>query len=114
MTLFNPDKKEKPTYRDLLEPAMKITDQEDADQYLKKYIAHVQSYLDRKPRTDGITAEQIAKVNLGFYATLYYDHETRERVERLFDCGIPLLRAHQKMLNRLLLLITPANVNDKD
>lgn len=89
MTLFNPSKKESLTLGECLEPAMKITEQGDADQYLKQYIAFIQISLDKEPRKDAMTAEQIAKINLGYWAG-YYDNETRERVEKLFKCVHPI------------------------
>ena len=92
MTQFNPDKKQTMTYGETLGPAMEITGQEDADQYLENYVAFMQKYLDREPRSDGMTAEQIAKINLGCYAG-YYDHETRLRVEKLFKCSHPVFGA---------------------
>lgn len=89
MTKFNPNKKKNLTYGECLGPAMEITDQDDADQYLRDYVAHIQSALDKEPRGDAMTAEQIAATNLGYFAG-YYDNETRERVERLFKCSHPV------------------------
>jgi len=89
MTKFNPENKESMTYRECLGPAMEITDPEDARQYLQDYVAFTQKHLDQNPRTDGLTAEDIAKANLGYYAG-YYSNETRERVERLFSCSHPV------------------------
>lgn len=88
-TKFNPDGKETLTYGECLGPAMQITDEADAQQYLADYVAYIQRALDREPRTDGMTAAQIAATNLGYYAG-YYDHETRVRVERLFHCAHPI------------------------
>jgi len=89
MTQFNPEKKEILTYEECLDPAMKITDQQDADQYFKEYISFIQKYLDKEPRTDEMTAQQIAKENLGYYAG-YYNLETRIRIETLFKCSHPV------------------------
>lgn len=89
MTKFNPENKEILTYGECLRPAMSITDQEDADQYLKDYISYQQRWLDKEPRINTITAEQMCKINLGYYAG-YYNNETRERVERLFCCTHPI------------------------
>lgn len=89
MTPFNPEEKDAPTYGDCLRPAMEITEQADADQYMAAYVSHIQRHLDAQPREDDMTAEQIAKVNLGYFAG-YYDHETRERVERLFRTRHPV------------------------
>ena len=89
MTKFNPENKEELTYGDLLKPAMEITDPQDAQQYLTEYVKWVQKALDKEPRDDDMTAEQIAGVNLGYYAG-YYDNETRVRVEELFMCSHPV------------------------
>lgn len=89
MTKFNPDNKEILTYGEALGPAMKITDPEDAKQYLKEYVAYQEIMLIKEPRNDGMTAEQMCKINLGYYAG-YYDNETRARVERLFNCSHPI------------------------
>ena len=89
MTQFNPTKKEVLTYGECLHPAMKITDKADAAQYLRDYVAYIQAALIEQPREDGMTAAQIASVNLGYFAG-YYDNETRERVERLFKCSHPI------------------------
>jgi len=89
MTTFNPENKATLTYGECLGPAMEITDPEDAKQYLEDYVNYIQAALDKEPRDDSKTALEIAGVNLGYYAG-YYDNETRERVERLFDCSHPV------------------------
>lgn len=89
MTTFNPENKEILTAGESLGRAMNITDPEDAQQYLKAYVAFMQKYLDKEPDPKGKTAEQIAKSNLGYYAG-YYDNETRKRVEKLFCCSHPV------------------------
>ena len=90
MTKFNPDNKGTLTYEETLGPAMEITDRADAEQYLAAYVAFIQEALDAEPRSDGLTAAEIASQNLGYYAG-YYSRETRERVERLFNCAHPIL-----------------------
>jgi hypothetical protein len=89
MTKFNPANKETLTFGETLEPAMEIQDEADAKQYMKDYITFIQKELDKKPREDNKTAEQIVKINLGYFAG-YYDNKTRERVERLFCCSHPI------------------------
>ena len=89
MTPFNPEQKDELTYQDCLGPAMEITEQDDADQYLAAYVAYIQKCLDEEPRLDDMTAEQIATNNLGYYAG-YYSSDVRERVERLFRCAHPV------------------------
>ena len=85
MTKFNPENKKILTYGDCLKPAMDITAAADARQYLKDYIAYIQTKLDEEPRKYSMTAAQIAAINLRYFAG-YYDNETRVRVERLFKC----------------------------
>jgi hypothetical protein len=89
MTEFNPENKDTLTIGETLGPAMEITDPEDAQQYFIDYVAHIQKFLDKEPRDDDMTAEEIAKTNLGYFAG-YYDNETRERVEKLFTCAHPI------------------------
>lgn len=89
MTKFNPENKETLTFGECLGPAMEIQDEADAKQYLAEYVAFIQKDLDKKPRNDGMTAEKIAKVNLGYFAG-YYDFETMERVNRLFMTCHPI------------------------
>lgn len=84
MTKFNPENKKSLTYGECLHPAMEITDESDAQQYLADYIA----YIKTSPCKDGMAGEQIASANLGYFAG-YFDNETRERVERLFKCSHP-------------------------
>lgn len=65
-------------------PAMKITDQAEADKYFEECVQHMMSF--GKSRAE---AESIERKNLGYYAG-YYDRETRERVEQLFSCVHPI------------------------
>lgn len=65
-------------------PAMKITDQEEADKYFLMLVGI--SMKDGQSRED---AEKIQRANLGYFAG-YYDHETRLRVEKLFNCVHPV------------------------
>lgn len=89
MTKFNVENKDLLTIGESLGPAMKITDEADAVQYKKAYMAYIQKYLDVEPDKDGRTANEIANINLGYFAG-YYSDETRERVERLFCCSHPV------------------------
>lgn len=89
MTKFNPENKETLTYGECLDPAMKITDPEDAKQYFADYLAFMEkNFEDASGR---YTPQEVCKINLGWYAG-YYDYETRERVERLFITAHPILR----------------------
>lgn len=87
MTKFNPEGKDTLTYGECLEPAMLITEQSDADQYLADYIKFQEGNM--KEATGNHTPEQICKINLAYYAG-YYSNETRERIERLFKCSHPV------------------------
>ncbi len=75
-------------------PAMKITDKDDADQYLESYVSYLIPYVidNNKDKDDIFIYEEsvkIAKYNLGYYAG-YFDNSTRERVEKLFNCSHPV------------------------
>lgn len=83
------------TYRDLLEPAMRITSQEEADYYwelLVSYqmgalmgIEHIR-YAEGECRQK---AEENTRINLGYYAG-YFDKEVQERVNHLFKTTHPI------------------------
>lgn len=109
MTKFNPTNKpeNKLTYGDTLGPAMKITDPEDAKQYLKAYIEYIVRNFPKDEKIKILEfahsnngninvnrmieakAEAIAKSNLGYWAG-YGDNKLRERVENLFNCSHPI------------------------
>lgn len=65
-------------------PAMKITEQAEADEYFEACVAHCMSFGTKREE-----AEKIERSNLGYYAG-YWDGDTRERVERLFKCAHPI------------------------
>lgn len=88
-TKFNPENKEVLTYGECLDPAMKITDKENADQYFNDYVKYTQKFLDEEPREDNKTAADIARINLGYYAG-YYGHDVQKRVEKLFLTAHPI------------------------
>ncbi len=67
------------------QPAMKITEQADADAYFERCVEHAMRRWG-KSRYD---AEQGERANLGYYAG-YCSNETRARVERLFRCAHPI------------------------
>jgi hypothetical protein len=93
MTKFNPENKDVLTYGECLSPAMEITDKADADQYKRDYIAFTERALKENPNPDkNLTAEKIVNINLAYFAG-YYSAETRERVERLFECAHPVFGA---------------------
>lgn len=68
-------------------PAMAFTTQAEADSCFEQLVEHTMSF--GKSREE---AESIERQNLGYYAG-YYDHETRERVERLYGCKHPIFGA---------------------
>lgn len=81
-TKFNPENKESLTVGEALNPAMEITDQDEADAYLKDYVALLQKLIDKKPSGPS-TAMDVARINIGYYAC-YFGEETQERVKKLF------------------------------
>lgn len=85
MTKFNPEGKETLTVKESLDPAMKITDKKDAEQYFRDLIVY---YQNKNPKADITRVIEATKAALGYYAG-YFDHETRERVEDLFECAHP-------------------------
>jgi len=79
------EKRAKVTYRDTLRPAMEITDEQEAKEYLDCYVTYLVTQF-------GITvkrAEEDARSNIGYYAG-YYNSETRQRVKRLFNASHPI------------------------
>ncbi len=76
------------TFRDQLGPAMEVTDPEEAAEYYRKYVDWLVSANGKsREYNDGV-----ARANLGYFAG-YYDNETRERVEKLFQCAHPVFGA---------------------
>jgi len=73
------------TIGDLYRPAMKITDQEEADEYIESLI----NWAVTKHRQSREKAEKIQRSNLGYFAG-YFDSETMERVNRLFNTVHPI------------------------
>lgn len=72
------------TIGDKYDPAMKITEQAEADEYFAACVRHCMSHGPTQAE-----AERIERSNLGYYAG-YYSSETRQRVERLFKCAHPI------------------------
>lgn len=85
MTQFNPENKKLLTFGEALGPAMKIVDQEDADQYYEAYVNYLMSVSDCTREK----AEEVCKANLGYYAG-YYDAAVFNRVHKLFKCLHPI------------------------
>jgi len=82
----------KATYGEKYDPAMKITDQAEADAYFERLVEHQMSHgLSNREES-----ENIERANLGYYAG-YYSNETRSRVERLFKCQHPMFGAIDKV-----------------
>lgn len=74
------------TYGKLYEPAMAITDPAEAQEY---FYALVRNLECRFPHLTLARCEEITRINLGYFAG-YYGHETRERVERLYNTAHPV------------------------
>jgi len=69
------------------DPAMAITDQDEADRYFETLVTMAMSKgLERD------AAEVQERHNLAYYAG-YFNAETRARVERLFACQHPAFGA---------------------
>lgn len=83
---------EKITIGEKYDPAMKITDQAEADAYFARCVEHTM----RVRPCGRVMAESIERQNLGYYAG-YGSHETRQRVERLFKCSHPIFGAVDKV-----------------
>lgn len=81
------------TYTEKYDPAMKITDQAEADAYLEECVSHAMLHLAERgevpPDRRREQAEVIERGNLGYWAG-YYGDDVRERVERLFRCAHPI------------------------
>jgi hypothetical protein len=75
------------TIGDKYRPAMEIQDQEEADNYFKQCVRHTMMHGEQPMSQE--EAERIERINLGYFAG-YYGPETRERVERLFNCSHPV------------------------
>jgi diaminopimelate decarboxylase len=73
------------TYGESLDPAMKITDQTEADEYFEALVQNLMKF-GHKTREE---STRIQKSNLGYYAG-YYDDETMRRVNRLFKIAHPI------------------------
>lgn len=80
MTVFNPDNKDMLTYGETLGPAMKVVDQEDADQYFEQYVQYMMS-RGNYSREEAI---KICKINLSYFAG-YHSPETWKRVAKLYN-----------------------------
>ena len=75
------------TFGDKYGPAMKITDQAEADAYFERCVLHTMTF-----GRDRAEAEQTERINIGYYAG-YYDGETQERVNQIFRTTHPIFGA---------------------
>lgn len=73
------------THGECLHPAMKITEQADADNYLAAYVG----YLEWRG-TLPVNARSIALGNIGYFAGYFGDGEVAERMNRLFRATHPI------------------------
>ncbi len=74
------------TLREKYDPAMDITDPDQAAQYFEECVQHNMAHSGNSREK----AEAIERANLGYWAG-YYSKETRLRVEELFQCQHPIL-----------------------
>jgi hypothetical protein len=72
--------------REVYGPAMKITNPEDAQNYFNCLVQYMFSVDMTKTREEHT---KIQKSNLAYFAG-YYDTETSNRVQRLFQCVHPI------------------------
>ena len=73
------------TIGEMYGPAMKMTEQAEADEYFELLVQWAMKFHNGNREK----AEAQEKANLGYFAG-YCDSETRERVERLFCCSHPI------------------------
>ena len=73
---------------EMLTPAMKINDQKVADEYLEALIQWSMEFHGHSREE----ADRIQRGSLAYVAG-YYDHDTRLRVEKLFNCTHPVFGA---------------------
>lgn len=76
------------TFRDLLEPAMKIAqarDHEAAKAFMAAYRTYLIDEWDRTPED----ADEVIRVNVGYYAG-YYGDETQRAVLEVFGAAHPV------------------------
>lgn len=83
---------DKMTIGEAFGPAMEITDTAKADEYFAALVERNMRVFDQTRER----AEADTKSSLGYYAG-YYDSETRERVERLFNCSHPVFGSIAKV-----------------
>lgn len=70
------------TIGEVLKPAMEITDQKEADEYLEAMIEYYMRFENRTREQ----ALEIARINLGYFAG-YYNYDVEQRVQKLFMCN---------------------------
>lgn len=92
MIKFNAKNKKRLNFQDALAPAMDVQNEKEASEYLTDYINYLNQFFPNGVNDEGQTPEQVAKINLGYFAG-YYDNETRERVEKFFMCSHPVFGA---------------------
>ncbi len=73
------------TMGECYDPAMKMTDPEEAKEYLAALIERGVKYFGHSREK----SESVQKENLGYYSG-YFDTETMVRVHKLFDCAHPV------------------------
>lgn len=85
------------TNSDLLDPAMRITNELDAEHYFEEYVKYLCAYY----HINKAEAEKNAKENLGYWAA-YFSHKVVDRVELLFDAPHPLFSKIKPTLSQVL------------
>src|SRR3989304_6422117 len=76
------------TYGATLEPAMRITDTQEAQEYLEELIVqNMKRWGQTRER-----ATEVTKINLGYFAG-YYNNEIMARVNKLYSTVHPIFGA---------------------
>lgn len=88
---FNPENKAVLTYGDIMNGAISVKTEDEAEQYLKDYVEYIKKFMNEPNYTNSrnLTAEQIAKENIG-YGTGYYDKATSYNLRVLFKVSHPV------------------------
>lgn len=90
MTFTMPKFEGRMTYGEILQPAMAVETQEQADEFMKLYVA----WGMKQHGWSESHARDLAMQNIGYY-TGYCDNETAKRVLNLFNTSHPIFGKEQ-------------------
>jgi hypothetical protein len=74
------------SYGMVFKAALAQTEDFDAHRFFRGYVTYIDQFPDRTP---GMTAEDVAKSNLGYMAG-YYDDATRTKIEKMYHAEHPI------------------------